>query len=120
MRVLVLSVVVRLTAADTLHVPPAVAGNGVRASWAGVIDVVAPETVAVVPSSVQLAVQVTVASPLVVAFTPTVTVVGAIIVSVTVQVAAAPDPLQKPATFAAATVTLPVIAPTVSTPVRRA
>ena len=115
-----LSVVGRLTAAVTLQVPPAVAGNGARASWAGVIAVVAPETVAAVPSSVQVADQVTVASPLVVAVTPTVIVVGAVIVSVTVQVAVAPDPLQKPATFAAAIVTLPVTAPIVSSPVKRA
>lgn len=114
------SVVGRLTFAVTVHVPAAVAGNGAIASWAGVSDVVAPDVVAVVLLSVQLAVQATVASPLVVAVTPTVTEAGAVIDSVTVQLAAVPDPLQKPAKFAAAPVMLAVIAPAVSTPVKRA
>ena len=98
--------------------PPAVAGNGKRATWTGVSDMVAPEVFAVVPVlSVQLAFQLTVASPLVLAVTPTVTEVGAIICSLTVQLAVAPDPSQKPATFAWAASTPAVIPPSASRPV---
>jgi hypothetical protein len=50
----------------------------------------------------------------------TVTEVGAVIVCVSVQVAAAPDPLQKPATFAWAADMVAVSAPAVSRPVTTA
>jgi hypothetical protein len=71
--------------------------------------------------SVQLTVEETVASSLVgVAVTPTVTVAGAVIDSVTVQVAVVPDPLQKPATFAWAADMVAVSVPAVSRPVTTA
>jgi hypothetical protein len=53
---------------------------------------------------------------LVVAVTPTVTEAGAVIDSVMVQVAAAPEPLQKPAMFAWAVGMVAVSAPAVSRP----
>ena len=51
------SVVGRDTTAFTVHWPPAVAGNGVRGIWVGVVDVVPLETLSVVLVSVQVAVQ---------------------------------------------------------------
>src|SRR5580704_3354746 len=115
----VASLVGRDTSAFTVHVPPAVAGNGTRATWTGVSCMVAPEVAAVVPVlSLQLAFQLTVASPLVRALTPTVTEVGEFIVSV--QVAVAPVPWQKPATFALAASTPAVIPPSVSRPIAAA
>jgi hypothetical protein len=55
-----------------------------------------------------------------VAVTPTVTEAGEAIVSVRLQVAAVPDPLQKPATFACAADMVAVSVPAVSRPVTTA
>ena len=85
------------------------------------VPAVPPEVAAAEPLvGVQVADQVTVAVPLTVAVAATVTDVGAVIVSATVQFAAVPDPLQKPATFAWAVVMVAVSVPAVSRPVTTA
>jgi len=112
---LVLSLVGRLMVADTVQ-EAGLATGSVTLSVAGDSELEPPEEVVVWPLSVQLTVQLTVASPLTVALALTVTEVGAVIVSVTVQVAAAPDPLQKPATFAWAAEEVAVSVPAVSRP----
>jgi len=116
---LVLSLVGRLMVADTVQ-EAGLATGSVTLSVAGDSELEPPEEVVVTPLSVQLTVQLTVASPLTVALALTVTEVGAVIVSVTVQVAAAPDPLQKPATFAWAAEEVAVSVPAVSRPVTTA
>jgi hypothetical protein len=75
---------------------------------------------AVVLSSVQLTVEATVAATWVVAVTPTVTEVGAVIVFVMVQLGAVPESLQKPATFASAAGMVAASAPAASRPVMTA
>jgi len=114
--VLVLSLVGRLMVADTVQEAGSVTGS-VTLTVAGDSELEPPASAVVAPLSVQLAFQLTVATPLTVARAVTVTEVGAVIVSVTVQVAAVPDPLQKPATFAWAAGMTAVSVPAVSRPV---
>jgi hypothetical protein len=91
-----------------------------KVSVTGVSEAEPPEVDTVWPLSEQVAFQLTVAMPLTVARAATVTEVGAVIACVSVQVAAAPDPLQKPATFAWAAEEVAVSVPAVSRPVTTA
>jgi hypothetical protein len=97
----------------------------VRGADTGVIEVEPPAVFSVSPPSVQLAVQVTVASCLEPLVTETAAVIeaGLLIVCVTVQLAFAVDvldALQKPAVLALAAVIPAVTAPAASNPVKAA
>jgi hypothetical protein len=93
----------------------------VKRVLSGVSPMVPPEVVAVSVPSVQVTDQLTVASPWVgVAVTLSPIVAGLAIVWVTVQLAAVPDPSQKPFTLAWATDIVAVSAPAVSRPVTTA
>jgi hypothetical protein len=116
-----LPVPLSVTVAETTQESGSVKGR-IRLSATGVSEVEPPVTLALEPDSVQVADQAMVASwaSPAVSFALTETAAGSVIVCCSVQVALAPDALQKPAVFALAAVMPAVIPPMASKPVTTA